>query len=68
MRTQSLHAFCRAKLLTATYHAALEVLHSDAWRPVTGPVPRNLWISERTLMKTLDAIRNCEEAAKWWNK
>src|SRR3546814_13604491 len=48
--------------------AALEVLHSDAWRPVTGPVSRNLWISERTLLKTLDAIRNGEEAAKWWTK
>ncbi|QKW95583.1 thymidylate synthase [Stenotrophomonas phage vB_SmaS-AXL_3] len=48
--------------------AALEVLHNDAWRPVTGPVPRQLWLREETLMKTLDAVRNGEEAAKWWTK
>lgn len=47
---------------------ALQVLHNDAWRPPTGQAPRNLWISERTLMKTLDAIRHGDKAARWWRE
>lgn len=46
--------------------AALDVLHSDAWRPHAGPVPRSLWTNEQALMSTLDAIRKGNEAAKWW--
>jgi thymidylate synthase len=46
--------------------AALKVLSNYEGQSITQQVPRNLWISEQILMKTLDAIRNDEEASKWW--
>lgn len=45
---------------------ARAVLSNDAWRPETGPVPRQLWLNEDTLMTTLDAIRQGDKAARWW--
>lgn len=48
--------------------AALKVMHDEPWDPVTGEVPRELWLSERKLMKTLEAIREGETAAKWWRQ
>lgn len=47
---------------------ALAVMHADPWRPVTGQTPKVLWTDEAKLMKTLDAIRQGDDAAKWWNK
>lgn len=46
---------------------ALEVLHNDAWRPVTGQVPKVMWTDEAKLMSTLDAIRGGDKSARWWN-
>lgn len=48
--------------------AAVEVMSSDPWRPVTGPVPRVLWNDEATLMRTLDAIRQGDKQARWWRQ
>lgn len=56
-------------LYTRNQNAALEVLHADPWRPVTGAVPRELWLHESKLLDTLDAIRSGKQPqAKWWHQ
>lgn len=46
--------------------AALQVMQDEPWNPVTGPVPRELWLHEDKLMRALDAIRHEEPGSKWW--
>lgn len=47
---------------------AKAVLAYDSWDAPTGLVPRELWLSERKLMQTLDAIRSGDRNARWWTK
>lgn len=53
-------------LYLANQAKALEVLHSDAWRPNTGQVPTVMWNDEEVLLRTLDELRNGNVAARWW--